>query len=101
MCVFRLIYLKTFNSLLLTNYGCVTVDVVRLKIPNTSSAEYLSMIGHLDSRVTLDRSIKPGDVNYFGALCMMASKLSYENEAHVAQIVKDVWKVLQFLIFNI
>lgn len=56
------------------------------------------MIGHLDSRVTLDKSIKPGDVNYFGALCMMASKLVYENEAHVTQIVNDIWKVSSFSI---
>ncbi|XP_038883943.1 triacylglycerol lipase OBL1-like isoform X1 [Benincasa hispida] len=70
----------------------------KLKIPDSSSAEYLSMIGHLDSRVTLDKSIKPGDVNYFGALCMMASKLAYENEAHVTQTVNNIWK-MEFLGF--
>ncbi|XP_050944353.1 triacylglycerol lipase OBL1-like [Cucumis melo] len=53
----------------------------KLKVPDSSSAEYQSVIGHLDGRITLDKNIKPGDVNYFGALCMMASKLAYENQA--------------------
>ncbi|TYK12885.1 hypothetical protein E5676_scaffold255G004790 [Cucumis melo var. makuwa] len=65
----------------------------KLKVPDSSSAEYQSMIGHLDGRITLDKNIKPGDVNYFGALCMMASKLAYENQARIKYIVDHVWKV--------
>ncbi|XP_038881015.1 triacylglycerol lipase OBL1-like [Benincasa hispida] len=71
---------------------------LKLKIPESSSAEYLSVIGHLDGRIMLDKDIKPGDVNYFGALCMMASKLAYENQARVKLVVNDVWK-MEFLGF--
>ncbi|XP_022132553.1 uncharacterized protein LOC111005383 [Momordica charantia] len=81
-------------------FSGILLNILRLKliIPESSSAEYLSLIGHLDSRVTLDKSIKRGDVNYFGALCMMASKVAYENQAHVIQTVNHVWK-MEFLGF--
>ncbi|KAG6595033.1 Lipase, partial [Cucurbita argyrosperma subsp. argyrosperma] len=95
-------YLESSLNVLSANHGFrgILLNILRLKlkIPDSSSAEYLSLIGHLDSRVTLDQSIKPGDVNYFGALCMMASKVVYENEAHVLQTVNDVWK-MEFLGF--
>lgn len=71
----------------------VYIYAVKLKLPESSSAEYQSVIGHLDGRIMLDKNIKPGDVNYFGALCMMASKLAYENQARVQHIVNNVWEV--------
>ena len=33
-----------------------------------------------------------------GDVCMMASKLAYENEAVVKEVVTDVWKVIMHLL---
>ncbi|KAL0543073.1 hypothetical protein IC582_018160 [Cucumis melo] len=91
-------------NFLSTNEGFfgIFLNILRLKltIPERSSAEYRSVIGHLDRRITLDKNIKPGDVNYFGALCMMASKLAYENQARVQHIVNNVWKMKLLGFFN-
>ncbi|KAG6604176.1 hypothetical protein SDJN03_04785, partial [Cucurbita argyrosperma subsp. sororia] len=79
-------------------FGLLNIFRLKLKIPDSSSADYQTVIGYLDERITLDQSIKPGDANYNAALCMMASKLVYENEARVTKVVKDVWK-MEFLGF--
>lgn len=65
------------------------------QILDKNSANYISFIGHLDKRVgLLDNGIKREDPNkYNAALSMMASKVSYENQANVHAIVVDQWKV--------
>ncbi|XP_061338523.1 triacylglycerol lipase OBL1-like [Gastrolobium bilobum] len=59
--------------------------------PERSSAAYLSLVGNLDIRVDLDRSIKPEDARYKGMLSMMCSKLSYENEQFISNAVRSHW----------
>ncbi|XP_023543970.1 uncharacterized protein LOC111803685 isoform X1 [Cucurbita pepo subsp. pepo] len=97
-------FLESWLNFISANGGFsgILLNILRFKliIPDSSSAEYLSIIGHLDSRVRLDEKIKAGDVNYFGALCMMASKLVYENEAYVTQTVNHVWKMELLGFFN-
>ncbi len=64
--------------------------------PNSSSATFTSVLGNLDQRVELDKSIKYGNRKYNASLSIMASKLSYENEAFVQTIIKDHWNVSIF-----
>jgi CTP:phosphocholine cytidylyltransferase-like protein len=61
--------------------------------PNRSSAMFTSVVGNLDQRVELDKSIRPSDPKYNASLAIMASKLAYENEAFVQTTVKDQWSV--------
>ncbi|KAJ4963615.1 hypothetical protein NE237_023554 [Protea cynaroides] len=61
--------------------------------PNQSSATFTSYVGNLDTRLDLDKSIKPGDSKYYMTLSMMASKLSYENKAFVQNVVTNHWKM--------
>jgi hypothetical protein len=61
---------------------------------DTNSADYVSIIGHIDNRVELDRSIQRGDPKYNVALSMMASKAAYENKAFIRDTVENHWKVL-------
>ncbi|XP_065876123.1 triacylglycerol lipase OBL1-like [Euphorbia lathyris] len=70
----------------------------KLKIPNKTSEEFISFIGNLDMRKDLDKNINRGDARYEAALCMMASKAAYENQAYVKNIVNDYWK-MEFLGF--
>ncbi|CAB4287416.1 unnamed protein product [Prunus armeniaca] len=65
-------------------------------MPGKSSRTFVSFIGHLDKRVELDRNIKFTDGNYNAALCMMASKISYENKFYIETTVQDHWK-MEFL----
>ncbi|XP_052195465.1 triacylglycerol lipase OBL1-like [Diospyros lotus] len=65
----------------------------KLVIPDKKSATFLSIVGHVDSRVELDRNIKHGDSRYHAALSMMASKASYENKAYLQTVVRDHWKM--------
>jgi hypothetical protein len=67
--------------------------------PNSSSATFTSVLGNLDQRVELDKSIKYGNRKYNASLSIMASKLSYENEAFVQTIIKDHWNVSIFFFF--
>jgi len=64
-----------------------------VKIPEKSSASYLSVVGCIDTRVDLDKNIKQNDAKYEGSLSMMASKLSYENENVVCNAVQNHWNV--------
>lgn len=66
---------------------------VRLVIPDSHSAEFSSMIGLVDSRRELDSKILAGDERYYAALSIMASKLSYENNKHIENVVNNHWKV--------
>lgn len=62
-------------------------------IPDRTSENFFSFIGSIDKRPKLDTNIKRGDVRYNAALSMMASKLSYENEAHIQDTVSKKWEV--------
>ncbi|TKY55708.1 Lipase protein [Spatholobus suberectus] len=67
------------------------------QLVDKDSANYVSMIGHLDERVELldNNSIKREEPNkYNTALSMMASKVSYENKSFVRAIVVDRWKMV-------
>lgn len=61
--------------------------------PDSSSATFRSAVGNLDTRVDLDRKIRVNDKRYNAALAIMASKLSYENEAFASTVVRDNWQV--------
>jgi len=74
----------------------------RMEYPDMSSPTYRSVTGLIDRRVDLDRSIKPADSRYDAALCVMASKLAYENEAFsfkkkneafIRNVVTSHWQV--------
>ncbi|XAR61899.1 Triacylglycerol lipase [Bertholletia excelsa] len=60
--------------------------------PEKSSATFKSVVGNLDTRVELDRSINGADGRYAAQLTMMAAKLAYENEAFVRTVITDHWK---------
>ncbi|KAA8547100.1 hypothetical protein F0562_003529 [Nyssa sinensis] len=77
------------------NFGVLLLNLVQCKMimPDRESATFLSVVGYLDKRVELDRSIKPGDGRYYGALSAMASKIAYENKAFIKTIVEDHWKM--------
>ncbi|KAG4930775.1 hypothetical protein AAZX31_17G166700 [Glycine max] len=78
------------------NFFMLVFNCLRGKqILDKNSANYISFIGHLDKRVgLLDNGIKREDPNkYNAALSMMASKVSYENQANVHAIVVDQWKM--------
>ena len=61
------------------------------KADQSSSA---SILGNLDPRMELDRNINPDNEKYFGSISIMASKLSYENEDFIKNIVHNHWKVI-------
>ncbi|KAA8547101.1 hypothetical protein F0562_003530 [Nyssa sinensis] len=80
------------------NFGTLLVNCLRGKVvmPDEKSPTFLSFIGNLDRRVELDKSIKHGDSRYYGALSVMAAKVSYENKAFIETTVRDHWK-MEFL----
>lgn len=67
--------------------------VGQVTIPDKESKKFSSFIGNLDPRVKLNETIKYGDNRYYPTLCMMASKISYENQAFVETTIKNYWKV--------
>ncbi|KAI3460224.1 hypothetical protein Pfo_016887 [Paulownia fortunei] len=70
----------------------------RLVRPDKSSARFTSMVGNLDKRLDLDRSIRNESSKYNASLAMMASKLSYENEPFARNVVTYHWQ-MEFLEF--
>ncbi|KAJ8771755.1 hypothetical protein K2173_028061 [Erythroxylum novogranatense] len=66
--------------------------------PERSSAIFTSVLANMDTRVELNRNIRPGDRKYKAFLSLMAAKLSYENEAFIKSTVKDHWE-MEFLGF--
>lgn len=84
-----------------------------LIIPKRDSETFISAIGHLDLRLdldkreinALDRHVVNGDYNsetagliqvgsrYCADVCMMASKLAYENELVIRNVVTKRWKM--------
>ena len=61
--------------------------------PERSSATFRSVVGSLDTRQDLDKSINHEDTKYKGLLSIMAAKLSYENEAFAKTTVENHWNV--------
>lgn len=62
--------------------------------PDKSSDTFMSVVGNLDKRVELDKTITNGDTRYCASLSIMAAKLSYENENYVQNVIRDIWKVI-------
>ncbi|WCJ39273.1 alpha/beta-Hydrolases superfamily protein [Euphorbia peplus] len=89
----------------------INVLTGNLKIPQRDSANFLSNFGHVDGRIELYRSIIlseqvdnhiVSDVanikadlgnRYLMDLCVMASKLAYENPKVVQNVVDNYWKM--------
>ncbi|OAY22938.1 triacylglycerol lipase OBL1 [Manihot esculenta] len=94
--------IETWLNLLSSNGGLFTLMLKfltgKVTWPDRSSAMFTSVVGNLDRRVELDRSIKAGERKYKPALALMAAKLSYENEAFINSIVTDHWN-MEFLGF--
>lgn len=74
-------------------------------IPKRGTSTFISSIGHLDGRIDLkykaDDFIRESSNNYgitmennrfLMDLCIMASKLAYENAAVVEEVVLNYWK---------
>jgi hypothetical protein len=51
------------------------------------------VLGHLDTRVDLDKTIHHKDAKYKALLSIMASKFSYENEQFISNAVTNHWGV--------
>ncbi|PSS31432.1 Lipase [Actinidia chinensis var. chinensis] len=68
--------------------------------PDKSSATFASVVGNLDKRVELEKNMNTSDSRYEASLSIMASKLSYENEAFVQDVVADHWKMEFYGLFN-
>lgn len=64
----------------------------RHEMPDRESATFKTILGHLDERVKLDKTLIPGDRKYNRALSAMAAKLAYENKAFVETTVKKHWE---------
>ncbi|PHU01205.1 hypothetical protein BC332_30992, partial [Capsicum chinense] len=80
---------------LLQNYP--SFNVVR---PEKSSEKFMSMIGNLDMRVELDKTIKFGDRRYSPHISIMAAKLSYENEAVNRTVIQHHWQMHFLGLYN-
>ncbi|XVE55884.1 hypothetical protein DITRI_Ditri03aG0193000 [Diplodiscus trichospermus] len=70
----------------------------KFRWPDKSSATFTSAIGNIDTRVELDKNIKPDDKNYKASLSIMAAKISYENETFIKTKITEQWK-MKFLKF--
>ncbi|KAK6923044.1 Fungal lipase-like domain [Dillenia turbinata] len=75
------------------NLGVLLLNILREKViyPRDISSTFLSTIANLDPRLGLVRN--SADSKYYGALSMMASKISYENEAYIEATVTNQWKM--------
>ncbi|XVE70093.1 hypothetical protein DITRI_Ditri10aG0043800 [Diplodiscus trichospermus] len=73
----------------------------KLVWPHKSSPAFRSLIGHLDTRVELDKNIKPGDKKYNASLSMMAAKFTYENEAFLRTSIIEHWKMKFLKFYNL
>ncbi|KAG7539439.1 Fungal lipase-like domain [Arabidopsis suecica] len=63
-------------------------------VPKTTSENYQSFIGHLDTRISLDKTMNREDGDkYYAALSIMASKIAYENSARIKNVVENHWNM--------
>ncbi|XP_060195692.1 triacylglycerol lipase OBL1-like isoform X2 [Lycium barbarum] len=65
----------------------------KVVMPDKESANYLSAIGFIDTRVNCHKKFKPEDKTYIVALSAVASKVAYENKAFIRATVEDQWKI--------
>jgi hypothetical protein len=80
------------------NTLCCTEKVV---LPQRGSDSYLSVIGHIDTRLDLHKfptasaseEVRELEGKALVDLCIMASKLAYENTNVVKNVVINHWKV--------
>lgn len=72
----------------------------RGKGSDENSGEYFSFLGHLDSRIEMDKEIERGDGRYYPALTMMASKLAYESEPVIQSVISNHWKMESIEFYN-
>ncbi|KAL2906280.1 NADH dehydrogenase [ubiquinone] 1 alpha subcomplex assembly factor 3 [Bienertia sinuspersici] len=56
-------------------------DSLNYGVTQRDSEKYYTLLGFLDPRLDLDKTLKRGDSKYYPSLAMMASKLAYENKA--------------------
>ncbi|XP_021714315.1 uncharacterized protein LOC110682310 [Chenopodium quinoa] len=63
------------------------------RLINEESEDYLSVIGHIDTRMDLNKDIKHGDARYYPALSMMAAKIAYENELFIKKVISRHWNM--------
>ena len=80
------LHLALFDHLIIHSPG-------KMVIPKKEAKNYKSAIGLCDTRVELDKEIKPNDRRYHAALSIMAAKLSYENESVIQSVVEGHWNV--------
>ncbi|XP_015884351.3 triacylglycerol lipase OBL1 [Ziziphus jujuba] len=87
-------------NLVSANGGHLMLFIKRLKGEEVQPdpLSLVSVVGNLDSRVELDDKVKAGNKKYEATLCIMASKLSYENQTFIENVVQNHWK-MQFLGF--
>ncbi|XP_010478603.1 PREDICTED: uncharacterized protein LOC104757548 [Camelina sativa] len=63
-------------------------------LPKPTSENYQSFIGHLDTRISLDKTMNREDGDrYYAALSIMASKIAYENSARIKYVVENHWNM--------
>ncbi|KAK6938672.1 Fungal lipase-like domain, partial [Dillenia turbinata] len=65
-------------------------------IVRPEESKFTSVLGYLDKRVDLDSKIGHNDSRYNSTLSLMASKLSYERDVFIRNVVQDRWK-MEFL----
>ncbi|GFS30618.1 alpha/beta-Hydrolases superfamily protein [Actinidia rufa] len=96
--------LEMWLNLLASNggFGLLLLNLLKGSMvkPDKSLATFTSVVGNLDKRLELDKSINTGDSRYGASLSIMASTLSYENEAFVQNVVTDHWKMEFLGLFN-